>query len=297
MTRTELLEQYSALPLPTTKDEHWRFTDLKGFDPDAWIDGGAGVAAAPSMLDLDVAEASVSESGIEIESAPEGCASSRFPTTTSSCIRSSAGTRSSPRTTPRSGSTACSHVPRGVILEKPLYVRIANAVEGGSLFWRLLVVAEPESRFAVIEEYASATPELSSYSNAAVEIVVQQAAKVEYVSVQNHSRGTGTSPPTMRASSGTRSSTGSPAASARRRASADPERPRRAGSDLARDRGLLRRRHAAPRLRHLPGAHGAVHDIRLRVQGRAQGHRAGGLAGDDPGRGGRAEDERVPGEP
>jgi Fe-S cluster assembly protein SufD len=82
------------------------------------------------------------------------------------------------------------HVPRGVVLEKPLYVRIANAVEGGSLFWRLLVVAEPESRFALIEEYASASPDLASYSNAAVEIVVQDAAKVEYVSVQNFSRST-----------------------------------------------------------------------------------------------------------
>ena len=82
------------------------------------------------------------------------------------------------------------HVPRGVVLEKPLYVRIANAVEGGSLFWRLLVVAEPESRFSVIEEYVSATPELSAYSNAAVEIVVRDGAKVEYVSVQNLSRGT-----------------------------------------------------------------------------------------------------------
>jgi Fe-S cluster assembly protein SufD len=81
-------------------------------------------------------------------------------------------------------------VPRGVVLDKPLYVRIANAVEGGALFWRLLVVAEPESRFALIEEYVSTSPELSAYSNAAVEIVVQQAAKVEYVSMQNLSRGT-----------------------------------------------------------------------------------------------------------
>ena len=69
-------------------------------------------------------------------------------------------------------------------------MRVANAVEGGSLFWRLLVVAEPESRFTVIEEFVSASPELSSYSNAAVEIVVGQAAKVEYVSVQNLSRKT-----------------------------------------------------------------------------------------------------------
>jgi Fe-S cluster assembly protein SufD len=69
-------------------------------------------------------------------------------------------------------------------------VRIANSVEGGSLFWRLLVVAEPESRFTLIEEYVSAAPDLGAYTNAAVEIVVQQAAKVEYVSVQNLSRGT-----------------------------------------------------------------------------------------------------------
>jgi Fe-S cluster assembly protein SufD len=81
-------------------------------------------------------------------------------------------------------------VPKGVVLEKPLYIRIANAVEGGSLFWRLLVVAEPESRFTVIEEYVSAAADLSAYSNAAVEIVVGQAAKVEYVSVQSLSRQT-----------------------------------------------------------------------------------------------------------
>jgi Fe-S cluster assembly protein SufD len=81
-------------------------------------------------------------------------------------------------------------VPKGVVLEKPLYIRIANAVAGGSLFWRLLVVAEPESRFTVIEEYVSAAADLSAYSNAAVEIVVGQAAKVEYVSVQSLSRQT-----------------------------------------------------------------------------------------------------------
>jgi Fe-S cluster assembly protein SufD len=81
-------------------------------------------------------------------------------------------------------------VPRGSVLEKPLYVGVANSVESGALFWRLLVVAEPESRFALIEECLSPSPELASYSNAAVEIVVQDAAKVEYVSVQNLSRKT-----------------------------------------------------------------------------------------------------------
>ena len=78
---------------------------------------------------------------------------------------------------------------------------------------------------------------------------------------------------------------------------ADPERPRRPGRDLARDRRVLRRRRAAPRLRHLPGAHRAEHDLGLRVQGRAARRGDDGLARDDPRRARGAEDERLPGEP
>ncbi len=80
------------------------------------------------------------------------------------------------------------HVPKGVELEQPLYVRIVNG--GGSLFWRLLVVAERGARFSLIEEYVSASPEVEAYSNAAVELFVEQGAKLEYVSLQNLSRET-----------------------------------------------------------------------------------------------------------
>ena len=63
--RTELLEAYRALPLPTTRDEHWRFTDLAGFDPDAWDAETATPAEVASLLDLDVAgAATIDESGI-----------------------------------------------------------------------------------------------------------------------------------------------------------------------------------------------------------------------------------------
>ena len=74
VARAEQLERYRALPLPTTKDEHWRFTDLTGFDPDAWTANGATeIAAPPSLLDVEVAGvAHVGEGGIEIERAPEG---------------------------------------------------------------------------------------------------------------------------------------------------------------------------------------------------------------------------------
>jgi Fe-S cluster assembly protein SufD len=193
LTRSELLDRYRALPLPTTKDEHWRFTDLAGFDPDAWTANGAGEIATPrSIIDVDVAGvAYVGEAGIEIDRAPEDI---RFEPLTEDHEHLHSLVGSDEKFAAHNAALwkhgLLVHVPRGVVLEQPLYVRVANGVEGGALFWRLLVVAEPESRFALIEEYASASAELSGYSNAAIEIVAKQAAKVEYISIQNLSRGT-----------------------------------------------------------------------------------------------------------
>jgi Fe-S cluster assembly protein SufD len=193
LTRAELLDRYRELPLPTTKDEHWRFTDLAGFDPEAWsADGAAAIERPPSLLDLDVAGvAYVGEAGIEIEQAPDGVRFEPLPED-HELLYSLVG---ADEKFAAHNAASWKHgllvqVAKGVVLEKPLYVRVTNSVEQGSLFWRLLVVAEPESRFALIEEYASSAADLASYSNAAVEIVVRQAAKVEYVSVQNLSRAT-----------------------------------------------------------------------------------------------------------
>ena len=74
MTRADALGRYRALPLPTTKDEHWRFTNLAGFDPDAWsADGATQIASPPTMLELDASGiAYVGEAGIDIVSAPDG---------------------------------------------------------------------------------------------------------------------------------------------------------------------------------------------------------------------------------
>jgi Fe-S cluster assembly protein SufD len=192
MTRPELLERYQALPLPTTSDESWRFTNLKGFDPDAFTaDGASGVADAPGMLELEAAGVvRVAAGGLEIERAPEGITFE--PLGEHPRLGELVG---SDEKFAAHNAALWEHgllvqVPKGVVLEQPLYVRVVNDVDGGSLFWRLLVVAEPESRFTVIEEYASTGPEVAGYVNAAVEIFVEQGAKVEYVSVQNVSQET-----------------------------------------------------------------------------------------------------------
>jgi len=186
--RTELLERYRALPLPTTSDEPWRFTDLKGFDPDAFTarNGHVVVPGMRTMLDVDAAGlATVTEAGIEIERAPDGITFA--PLADHPLLGELVG---ADEKFAAHNAAMWEHgllvvVPKGVVLEQPLYVRIANGVHDGSLFWRLLVVAEEGANVTLIEEYVSASPGLSAYSNAVAELFVEQAAKLEYVSIQN----------------------------------------------------------------------------------------------------------------
>ena len=143
MTRAELKKRYAALPLPTTNDESWRFTDLKGFDPDSYASNGNGAGAKPadSMLDVDVTGlAVVTESGIEIERAPEGMvfepldeAHERLGTLVGHDEKFAAH-----------NAALWEHgllvvIPKGLHLEQPLYVRIVNstaATSGSCITWK-----------------------------------------------------------------------------------------------------------------------------------------------------------------
>jgi Fe-S cluster assembly protein SufD len=197
--RAELLERYRALPLPTTSDEPWRFTDLKGFDPDAFVrneglssQGSLPGAERSRMLEIDVAGyAAVAEDGIAIERTPEGVTFEPL-------------TDDHPRLHELVGwdEKFAAHnaalwrhgllvvIPKGVVLEQPLYVGISNTANGGAVFFRLLVVAEEGSQATLIEEYTSATSDVRGYSNAVAELFVEQAAQLEYVSLQNLSQET-----------------------------------------------------------------------------------------------------------
>ncbi|HSB39837.1 MAG TPA: Fe-S cluster assembly protein SufD [Gaiellaceae bacterium] len=195
MSRAEALERYRSLPVPATTEEHWRFTDLRGFDPDAFgRDGGQTPAVAgESMLELDLAAlATVTEDGIEISRAPKEI---RFEPLSEAHERLGQLVGWEDDKFAAHNAAAWQHgllveIPAGLELEHPLYVRVANTVDGGALFWRLLVVAGEGSRFSLIEEMNSFSPELPGYSNTVVELFVEQGARLEYVSLQNLSRET-----------------------------------------------------------------------------------------------------------
>jgi Fe-S cluster assembly protein SufD len=194
VSRAALLERYQALELPTTSEEHWRFTDLAGFDPDAFgADTKRATFEGESLLDpMDLSGVvSVTEAGVEIGHVAEGIRVEQLDEAhplLGTLVGSEDKFAAHNAALWKNGLLVV--VPKGVVLGRPLYVRIANTLDGGSLFWRLLVVAEAESRLTLIEEYSSASPELSGYANVVTELFVEQAAKLEYVSIQNLSRET-----------------------------------------------------------------------------------------------------------
>ena len=202
MNRVEALERYRQLPMPDTSMEAWRFTDLSGFDPDAFAQNGhvqvpgtvpgTGTGPEGAMLEIDVAGlAAIDEGGVVVQRAPEGV---RFEALSEEEELLGTLVGVDDKFTAHNAASwkhgLLVRVPAGVELEQPLYVRIANSAEDGALFCRLLVVAEPGARFTLIEEYASGAPDLAGYTNSAVELFVQEGAKLEYVSLQNLARET-----------------------------------------------------------------------------------------------------------
>src|SRR3954467_9573523 len=195
MSRAEALERYNALAVPDTTEEHWASPALGGFVPGALGHAGGQTpdVAAPSMLALDVAaEAVVTETGIEITRAP---AEIRFEPLDESHERLGQLVGWQDDKFMAHNAAAWQHgllvhVPAGLELERPLFVRVVNAIEGGSLFWRVLGIAGGGSRFSLVEEHSSVSPDLHGYFNSVAELYVEQAAKLEYVALQNLSRET-----------------------------------------------------------------------------------------------------------
>ncbi len=203
MNRAEALERYRSLPLPDTSMEAWRFTDLRGFDPDAFAenghvqvpDPGSATEADPrsrqDMLEIDVAGLATAGGGkVEIDKLPEGI---EFTTLPEDHERLGSLIGADDKFTAHNAASWQSgllvRVPKGVELDDPLYVRVVGD-DAGATFWRLLVVAEEGSRFSLIEEYTSPSAGAAGYTNSAVELFVEQGAKLEYVSLQNLSRDT-----------------------------------------------------------------------------------------------------------
>ena len=226
----------TGVPLPTTSDKAWRFTDIAGFDPDAFSLNGT--STVPGTLEggralgtASIGVARVSEAGRDRRAPRDHVRAAGRPSAARRAVDGTEKFAAHNAAEWKHGLLV--HVPKGVVLEEPLYVRVVNSSPGGALFWRMLVVAEPESRFTVIEEYSSATPELEGYSTRSWSSSSSRRRRSSTSRSRTSPATRGTSPRIARASAATPSSTGSPPASARsaarsgsRTTSPAKERPR-----------------------------------------------------------------------
>jgi Fe-S cluster assembly protein SufD len=188
LTREQAAQRFEELPLPTTADEHWRFTDLRGFSVPEEVSDTSNVSDTGPALDLAVSgRARVTENGIEILEAPDGVTFEPLPADYPSKLIPD-DDKFALENLARWQHGLLVRVPKGVELDQPLYVQVTS--NGGSLYWRMVVEAEEGARFSLIEDLSSASPDTVAYTNAVVELFVDPLAKIEYVSLQNLSRET-----------------------------------------------------------------------------------------------------------
>jgi Fe-S cluster assembly protein SufD len=169
--RAAALETYTALPVPSNREEAWRFTNLRGFDPDAF-------PAHPGSLELDGdgGGAVFTTLARAVETQPE-----LVEPYLGSVVPD--GEKFAAANAAHWHDGVLLYVPAGVSVEAPLRSVVELTEEGSSLQHRVLVVLERGARATFVEEFRSQVP---GYLNVVVELVVADEAHLEYVTIQHH---------------------------------------------------------------------------------------------------------------
>jgi len=171
--RTAALERYRALPVPTNRDEAWRYTNLRGFDPDQPEQQPAGLLLSDAELPDGVVFGNLARMVAE---RPE-------------LVEAHLGSVVSGEEKFAAGNAAnwtdgvFLLVPAGVEVTVPLRASIEVPAEGAAIYHRTLVVLERGARATFAEDYSSTVP---GYVNTVVELVIGDGARLEYVTTQKH---------------------------------------------------------------------------------------------------------------
>jgi len=170
--RREAAERSATLPVPTIRDEHWRYTNLRGIDfasyvrtPSPVVLEGGSLPAGVLFMDLERAAAEHPEL-IERHLGAIVGTDEKFAAENAALWSDG----------------VLVYVPRGVTVEEPLKARFTIAEAGQAQHWRVLVIADEGARVTFMEEHAEGAP---GYANGVAELHVGPAAKVEYVTFQH----------------------------------------------------------------------------------------------------------------
>jgi Fe-S cluster assembly protein SufD len=173
--RSAALAVYESLPVPTNREEAWRFTNLRGFDPEVY-------SARPAAVEL-AGEAEGATFQLLSQAVAE------HPELVERHLGSvvADGEKFAAANAARWQDGVLLHVPAGVALAEPLSSVVELAGEDTAAYHRVLIVLERGASATFLEEFRSQAP---GYLNVVVELIVGDGARLEYVTVQEHDPGT-----------------------------------------------------------------------------------------------------------
>ena len=159
--------------MPTNRDEAWRYTNLRGFDPDAYDQQPSGLV----LSDVELPDGVVFGSLARLAAERPELVEPHYGTVVSGDEKFAAGNEAAwadgvllVRAGRGRGGGAAAGLDRG-------------AGRGRAVFHRTLVVLEQGARATFAEDYSSAVP---GYVNTVVELVIGDGARLEYVTSQKH---------------------------------------------------------------------------------------------------------------
>jgi len=216
--RVHAWDVYERTPMPTTKLEQWRYTDLKktldldalalttseavSSDPATWPEGLRAAMAADREAaghlviidghvvhtDLDV---SLAAQGVILESLHDAVIN--HP----ALVQEHLATDAVPAEEGKFAALNAAlwndgvflYVPRGVSLDLPIRVTRWLSESATAYFSRVLIVAEPTSRVSYVDEVLSDDFDAQTLTSTAVEVIARDGAQVQYVAVQRLGQG------------------------------------------------------------------------------------------------------------
>ena len=202
--REEAFARFESLPWPDGTAEEWRKTDIRALDIDAFDPEPSPVEVSSVearerfgevrgfalQLDADIITCELDEELLArgVVFAPFGRAAAEH-----AFVKDALGSVGVGRSDEKfhalsaafAGGGALIHVPRGVVVDKPIASvrRITRA--GVAMFPRVLVIAEEGAEVTVIDQYVSTELDGEALCVANVEIIAHPASVVSYLAVQD----------------------------------------------------------------------------------------------------------------
>jgi Fe-S cluster assembly protein SufD len=197
--RGEARAAFETTPLPTLKDENWRYTSLRGIDFDGFtaVTGADAAVRTPTVLgDLETSGELVQrgQDVVSVRLADDTRAAGVVLSSLDDAVETHAELvgrhlgavldlrdRFIAENSATWSGGGFVYVPAGVEVGLPVRLVVENPEAGARTLWRTLVVVEAGAKLTLIEELAPGEP---GYLNGALELVLGDGADVDLVQTQ-----------------------------------------------------------------------------------------------------------------